>query len=115
MVKTSHHAVFDEAWYLQPKRPPTAQLLYDMGMELDAEETWAKTPTPSPAPYPTVPDLPLHKIPGKATLYPLPFRISPEPLIHAYAVSATKTESKQDECAIEFLPPGLQNKNNTFQ
>ncbi|EJK59937.1 hypothetical protein THAOC_19786 [Thalassiosira oceanica] len=31
VVKTSHHAAFDEAWYLQPSRPPTAQLLYDMG------------------------------------------------------------------------------------
>ena len=31
-VKTSHHAVFDEAWYLQPKRPPAAQLLYDLGL-----------------------------------------------------------------------------------
>jgi hypothetical protein len=27
-VKTSHHAVFNEAWYLQRNRPPAAQLLY---------------------------------------------------------------------------------------
>jgi hypothetical protein len=27
LVKTSHRAVFDEAWYFQPHRPPAAQLL----------------------------------------------------------------------------------------
>jgi hypothetical protein len=35
IVKTSHHATFDEAWYLQPTRPPAAQLLYDLGLEYD--------------------------------------------------------------------------------
>jgi hypothetical protein len=35
IVKTSHHADFDEAWYLQPTRPPAAQLLYDLGLEVD--------------------------------------------------------------------------------
>ncbi len=33
IVKTSHHAQFDKAWYLQPSRPPAAQLLYDLGLE----------------------------------------------------------------------------------
>lgn len=28
IVKTSHHTVFDESWYLQPSWPPMAQLLY---------------------------------------------------------------------------------------
>ncbi len=37
LVKTSHHAQFDEAWYLQPSCPPAAQLLYDLGLELDDE------------------------------------------------------------------------------
>jgi len=35
VVKTSHHATFDKAWYLQPTRPPAAQLLYDMGLEYE--------------------------------------------------------------------------------
>ena len=35
IVKTSHHAMFDEAWYLQPTRPPAAQLLYDLGLEAE--------------------------------------------------------------------------------
>jgi hypothetical protein len=33
LVKSSHHAVFNEAWYMQPHRPPAAQLLYDLGLE----------------------------------------------------------------------------------
>jgi hypothetical protein len=32
VVKASHHAQFDEAWYLQPSCPPAAQLLYDLGI-----------------------------------------------------------------------------------
>jgi hypothetical protein len=36
VVKRSHHAQFDEAWYLQRTRPPVAQLLYDIGIEPDA-------------------------------------------------------------------------------
>ncbi len=35
IVKSCHHAIFDEAWYLQPTRPPAAQLLYDLGLEPD--------------------------------------------------------------------------------
>ncbi len=35
IVKLSHHAQFDKAWYLQPHCPPTAQLLYDLGLEAD--------------------------------------------------------------------------------
>jgi hypothetical protein len=37
IVKRSHHAQFDEAWYLQDSRPPAAQLLYDLGVMDDAE------------------------------------------------------------------------------
>ena len=32
IVKTSHHALFVEAWYLQVSRPPASQLLYDLGL-----------------------------------------------------------------------------------
>ncbi len=48
IVKHSHHAIFDEAWYLQPNRPPAAQLLYDLGLEIDTEDNPAElVPTPS--------------------------------------------------------------------
>ncbi len=30
------HAVFDEAWYMQPHRLPAAQLLFDLGLEPDS-------------------------------------------------------------------------------
>jgi hypothetical protein len=43
VVKTSHHAQFDEAWYLQSSRPPTAQLLYDLGI-VPEEATLTDTP-----------------------------------------------------------------------
>ena len=36
IVKQSHHAQLDEAWYLQDSRPPAAQLLYDLGVTDDA-------------------------------------------------------------------------------
>jgi hypothetical protein len=36
VVKQSHHAQFDEAWYLQDSRPPAAQLLFDLGVTDDA-------------------------------------------------------------------------------
>jgi len=32
VVKCSHHAEFDEAWYLQQSRPPAEQHLYDVGL-----------------------------------------------------------------------------------
>jgi hypothetical protein len=45
VVKRSHHAVFDKAWYLQPSRPPTAQLLYTLGLEDNAPVCDAPTDT----------------------------------------------------------------------
>ncbi len=39
IVKQSHHATFDEAWYLQSACPPTAQLVYDLGLEADKVAT----------------------------------------------------------------------------
>jgi hypothetical protein len=37
LIKRSHHAQFDEAWYLQPTCPPAAQLMYNLGLEADNE------------------------------------------------------------------------------
>ncbi len=33
IFKETHHATFDEVWYMQPSRPPVAQLLYGLGLE----------------------------------------------------------------------------------
>ncbi len=55
VVKDSHHAVFDEAWYLQDSRPPAAQLLYDLGLEADDFPTShpdCTTPPPTPLDVP---------------------------------------------------------------
>ncbi len=63
IVKTSHHAQFDEAWYLQPSRPPTAQLLYDLGLKNDEIEDFP-TDNASPGnPVPWPPILPKSKLP----------------------------------------------------
>jgi hypothetical protein len=35
VVKRCHHTQFDKAWYLQSNRPPTAQLLYNIGIAPD--------------------------------------------------------------------------------
>ncbi|KAL7485618.1 hypothetical protein ACHAW6_011205 [Cyclotella cf. meneghiniana] len=90
VVKTSHHAVFDEAWYLQTTRPPAAQLLYDMGMEPELGPTVVDKSQPKPGPYPRMPESAPHKIPTKARLYPLPFCI-------IYAASATKTNAVMED------------------
>jgi hypothetical protein len=44
IVKSCHHAVFDEAGYLQPTHPPAAQLLYDLGLEAESERTSVNDP-----------------------------------------------------------------------
>jgi hypothetical protein len=57
VVKESHHAVFDEAWYIQPYQPLAAQLLYELGLEADKEMLLESGPEPCLAqvPYPPMP------------------------------------------------------------
>jgi hypothetical protein len=91
IVKTSHHAQFDEAWYLQPSRPPTAQLLYDLGLKNDEVED---SPTDDASPgilVPWPPILPKTKLPitpPTCCMQPLPLRETgiPRPI----AVAATR-------------------------
>jgi hypothetical protein len=64
LVRLSHHAVFDEAWYMQPLQPPTAQLLYDLGLENNAP-TYETLGDPTVALYPSKPCL-TYKGPHKA-------------------------------------------------
>jgi hypothetical protein len=89
LVKASHHAVFDEAWYLQPARPPAAQLLFDMGME--SEETSTPAPPLRPiesAPWPALPTKPLQSVPSKAKNHPIPLRLSASPIQHEFSARA---------------------------
>jgi hypothetical protein len=46
IVKSCHHAVFNEAWYLQQTCPPAAQLLYDLNLDADSEYTSHNGPLP---------------------------------------------------------------------
>jgi hypothetical protein len=60
LVKRSHHATFDEAWYLQPSQPPAAQLLYNLGLEA---ETVAESKTGTDIEPPLVPGVPPQSVP----------------------------------------------------
>eukprot|EP00804_Cyclotella_cryptica_P023233 CCRYP_000413-RA/>CCRYP_000413-RA protein AED:0.47 eAED:0.46 QI:0/0/0/1/0/0/2/0/158 len=75
MVKTLHHAIFDEAWYLQLFRPPFAQMLHYVGPEVVPN----KIPAPPARPpehaiYPPLSMSP--KLPPQASSAPLPLRVS---------------------------------------
>ncbi len=82
VVKTSHHAVFDEAWYVQPTRPPAAQLLYDLGLE-EENVTHTTTNLPICSLYPPAPCM---KTPRPKPIHPaarqmnLPLRESRSPV-----------------------------------
>ena len=94
IVETSHHATFDEAWYLQPTRPPAAQLLYDLGLEAEDTQNTPANNTLSPAtimaaPWPpmapsTAPDAKCY-ITQQPRSLPLPLRITASPLTYAKA------------------------------
>jgi hypothetical protein len=82
MLKTSHHAIFDEAWYLQPRRPPFAQMLYNVGLESDEELV---VPTSQPTPLPPFPPM----VPTKPSPLPklttiLPFSIGAPASFHTF-------------------------------
>ncbi len=109
IVKLCHHAIFDEAWYMQPTRPPAAQLLYDLGLESDFESVLVDgTPhpvsvEPSQAPWP--PPLPRSlgsilkwKCPPHSLHAPLPLRISATPVSFGARAARVKSPamSKKD-------------------
>jgi hypothetical protein len=56
LIKTSHHAVFDECWFHQPTtRPPAAQLLYDLGIQLAGATPVPDQQLPLPPPPSSTP------------------------------------------------------------
>ena len=84
-MKRSHHAQFDEAWYLQPTCLPAAQLLNDLGLEADEDSLIMVGTTDSaddnhvrllPAPWPP---LPPHKWSELTWCVPPLLRITPLP------------------------------------
>jgi len=92
ITKTCHHATFDEAWYLQDNRPPAAQLLYSLGLELDSTFTTSLPDGPiAVAHYPphpafdtTLPDT------ASARMSHLPLCLSPAPDLPSAAVKSTR-------------------------
>ena len=88
-VKIARHAVFDEAWYLHPKRPPAAEMLYNLGF-VDRSEI--AVPHPEATTYAAYPPSPPKKpwCPGRAYRLPLPLRLSDEPI---YAAAAAKIKA----------------------
>jgi hypothetical protein len=112
IAKLCHHAIFDEAWYMQPTWPPTAQLLYDLGLESDFESVSVDgTPhpvsvEPSQAPWP--PPLPRSlgfvlkwKCPPHSLHAPLPLQISATPVSFGARAAWVKSPamSKKDIAA----------------
>ncbi len=99
LVKSSHHAVFDEAWYMQPHRPPAAQLLYDLGLE--AEDCMVSEIGPAdtftnalyPPSFPMMEDKLKWEVPVRSLQLPLPLRCTAQPNLVTAAAART------------FLPP----------
>jgi hypothetical protein len=103
IVKTCHHVVFDEAWYLQPTRPPAGQLLYDLGIEAEDKSVSIHGPL-QPTPQGTIipitipwPPLPPRSLPKKvwhpppSVLYaPLPLRLTDAPNSHNARAARTR-------------------------
>jgi hypothetical protein len=99
LVKRSHHAQFDEAWYLQPHCPLAAQLLYNLSLEDNDEAIlpFSAEPTNSiaSAPWPPIsPSMPLKEIwspPSLSHATPLTLRelSAPRPLTAAAAMMHT--------------------------
>jgi hypothetical protein len=87
IVKSCHHAIFDEAWYLQPTQPPAAQLLYNLGLE--AESTFVSIDGPlhltqpgtiEPITISWPPNLPASAKPLTSLKTPRPCLFAPLPL-----------------------------------
>jgi hypothetical protein len=103
MLKSSHHAIFDEAWYLQPHRPPFAQMLYDIGLEPDEELVIPTSQPVSIAPFPPLATKKPSPLPKLTTIIPLPLRASTPPT--AYAAAAARSTFDDDLIMPNSTPP----------
>jgi hypothetical protein len=103
LVKRSHHANFGEAWYLQPSRPPAAQLLYDLGLEVDPEDDPKDLTITSPIPWPL---LPTCNPPSGKFLVPLPCTLALLPLQEMLAAHCPLTAAAAQTHAFDEFPHG---------
>ena len=108
IVKTSHHAIFDEAWYLQPRRPPFAQMLYELGLEYVPDKISSPPQgPPPPAPYPQLLKPP--KLEHSACYTPLPLRLSTPPEFFMHAAAA-RTQTVPLQSDMLYTGPTSNNK-----
>jgi hypothetical protein len=103
LVKCSHHTDFNKAWYLQPSRPPAAQLLYDLGLEVDPEDDPKDLTTTSPIPWQP---LPTCNPPSVKFLVPLPCTLAPLPLQETLATHRSLTAAAAQTHAFDEFPHG---------
>jgi hypothetical protein len=117
IVKTCHHAVFDEAWYLQPHRPPAAQLLYDLGIEdedqfvsIHGPLVYSPPGTVTAISIPWPPMLPM--VPSKKSWDPPPFSLcAPLPLRLTAAPAPVAARAARTRAG----PPPISNRELTAQ
>ena len=100
LVKRSHHAQFDKAWYLQSVCPPAAQLLYDLGLEAETDDDPVEVTPTTPVPWPPIatcaPTCDKFQVPPSCTFTPLPLRetlATQRPLTAAAARTLVSQES----------------------
>ncbi len=103
VVKRLHHAVFDEAWYLQPSQPPAAQLLYDLGLE-DESPTCVTVNDPTIALYPPKPCLTANgpnKVHTTACHMHLPLQELGSPITYVTQAATVKVDDPYRGMAVE--------------
>jgi len=95
IVKSCHHAVFDEAWYLQATRPPAAQLLYDLSLEAETDSMMVDGPL-HPTPIGTISPISVKwpPMPPAATQHHKPFPTPPMCLMTPLPLRVTDTPSQ---------------------
>ena len=106
-VRSCAHAVFDEAWYLQPasSRPPAASFLYNLGLYVESD--FVEPPLASvedrAAPWPpSAPLAPKPKDLTPACMHPLPLRESLGTRSHSHpAAAAARVHSTEPPTVVD--------------
>jgi hypothetical protein len=92
IVKSCHHAIFNKTWYLQPTRPPAAQLLYNLGLKAESDFVSLEDPVilitygnmmPSKIPWPLLAGVVPKTAwtpPQQCLFVPLPLHVTETPL-----------------------------------
>ena len=106
VVKSCHHAVFDECWFHQPWRLPAAQLLYDLGT---AVATTPSEPQPSNIHPPSDGTSPVEEdiiriLPGNPTT-PSPSDDPPPAPLHQIPIDDESSTASSDSASLVDVGP----------